>query len=662
MIPFVWVGLVEAFLVSNFSVSPRVNHEWRSRRTICPDIINVSFVANNSFFQFTLGKTADHPPEYITDDSIATFLFCEDVSGMLVENNQIYEFITAANNTMYLEPTVSQYLKTVESTCSPVPTTIEFGIIVGYEAWNFWELNEDTVTAYISLLVMQAAFLFKQTFLVELKHTQTIISKDPDSRPDLNGCESALDTVKSMPNAILPQSGFWILLNDCIPDAGAYTAGIAYIGGLCSAYSQYGVVYIDDTIRTTLVTFLHEIGHVFGGEHPFEAVFATLDTNNDAQIAESEWNEWYDKIDWAPGETVPAFSVIDADGNSYINETEIKSSATGLQGKFQTIMDYQHHADILYGTKWFPQPYNYVNMDIMCNKITKERESQSCPYITAVTTTSTTTTSTTTTLTTTTLTTTTDTTITTTTTVLDCAVLPPAPLDPIYNNNQILPDGCRGAQSINSSNYFNYQYIPNKFKCESTGGFYIWGRPVNMAWWGKCCVWTETNEGDMCCPKEGGCNPTTTTATFTTTTTTLTTTTDTTTTTTPTSTTDTTTTPTSATNTTTTTTSATDTTTTIPIDRSLSWFTNADTNKDAKLSFLESGMTLTEFNFLDTDNDKFLSMEELSLELGLVQDKKTSNWIIIISASAGSILFIVVGIRCLQKRQPPVSYTTVPNF
>jgi hypothetical protein len=259
MIPLILHGLSAAFLVSNFSVTPHVTHEWRSRRSSCPETINVSFVANNSFFQYTLGKTAEHPPEYVTTDLSATFLFCDGVSGMLVKNDRMFDFITAATGAMTLEPIVATYLKTVETTCSSVPTTVDIGIVVGYEAWTLWDSNEDTVAENIAKTLMKAKLVFKREFQLELKHTQTIISKESKSHA-FNGCDRTMgETLELMPGSGLPPSGVWLLLNDCKPDCSdcTYTAGIAWIESVCNQDYNFGVINLDAE-QTTWTTVAHE--------------------------------------------------------------------------------------------------------------------------------------------------------------------------------------------------------------------------------------------------------------------------------------------------------------------------------------------------------------------------------------------------------------------
>jgi len=180
---------------------------------------------------------------------------------------------------------------------------------------------------------------------------------------------------------------------------------------------------------------------------------------------------------------------------------------------------------------------------------------------------------------------------TTTTVVYDCDDLPESPAGAEH------PHGCAGAVWADSG-VFNNAMCINHINTVNT---------VPTPWYEACCRWTN-NE----------CEPLITTTSTTTTTTTTTSTT------------------TTVLNLITTTSPIPSITTmpsittitsitTAPVDRSLSWFKNADANKDAKLSFLESGMKQNDFEFLDTDNDKFLSAEELSLELGLVQEQ-SNQW------------------------------------
>jgi hypothetical protein len=302
-----------------------------------------------------------------------------------LENNQPFDFITDADGLMWMKPSVSTYTA-VDNPCVSDPLDIDFNLAVSGEVSLLWE---NDLYNKIAVILNPVKLILKNTLNVSLRLKTTVVFEPTDNK--FNNCTNLHQTLKHMAGYSqnnLERTGFWMLLTHCEHCSGCvYTAGMAYVGGVCTNNMNVGLANINtENQQTTWSTLVHEIGHLLGGQHPFKMVFDTLNTDKQtgacvkqnttlifAQcISEAEWNTGKPAILWETNP--PSFDKIDTDNNGLLSRAEVESFNDGLVGAFGTIMDYKMDStdvdEYLFGN---------VNNHNICTLLSERKES--CPYI-----------------------------------------------------------------------------------------------------------------------------------------------------------------------------------------------------------------------------------------------------------------------------------------
>jgi hypothetical protein len=152
--------------------------------------------------------------------------------------------------------------------------SLQTGVYVGWQLFKNEFLEDLTTTiTQIGLVYASANNLYNGQLNIHLIISEIIVSESEnhfdfdagDARNSNGGCLKDIGTQldEFSDSTLLTNNGLWHFFDDCKPNSGSYTAGIAYVGVLCRAASSgrdfnVGVTYWGSE---TWTTFAHEIGY-----------------------------------------------------------------------------------------------------------------------------------------------------------------------------------------------------------------------------------------------------------------------------------------------------------------------------------------------------------------------------------------------------------------
>ena len=135
--------------------------------------------------------------------------------------------------------------------------SLDFGVVVGYQLFST-DFASSTVATTDSLTAWVAAtnMVYSSQLNVVLQMAEVHVSTSATAYPmDNDGCTDTIDTqFAALTSWTKPNpQGHWHLFDQCRPDTGSYTAGLAYVDRLCdNANGQnVGITYSNNVLSST---------------------------------------------------------------------------------------------------------------------------------------------------------------------------------------------------------------------------------------------------------------------------------------------------------------------------------------------------------------------------------------------------------------------------
>jgi len=134
-----------------------------------------------------------------------------------------------------------------------------------------WEEHGDSLQAKIEQVIAEASFVYERQFNVRLLLGYIKIYQSTTSAPAYAvGCDSLTTKLNQLQaDTSHPFQGALHLFTGC--GNGFGTVGVAWVGGMCDTRGyNTGVNQLHDSMSQAWLTFAHELGHNFNGQHSFE--------------------------------------------------------------------------------------------------------------------------------------------------------------------------------------------------------------------------------------------------------------------------------------------------------------------------------------------------------------------------------------------------------
>jgi len=134
-----------------------------------------------------------------------------------------------------------------------------------------WEEHGDSLQAKIEQVIAESSFVYERQFNVRLVLGYIKIYQSATSAPAYAvGCESLSTKLNQLQaDRSQPFQGALHLFTGC--GNGFGVVGVAWVRGMCDTRGyNTGVNQLHDSMSRAWLTFAHELGHNFGGQHSFE--------------------------------------------------------------------------------------------------------------------------------------------------------------------------------------------------------------------------------------------------------------------------------------------------------------------------------------------------------------------------------------------------------